>query len=141
MENHLTIFRIVSSIFHLVRFKVNCMPKIRLLACLILEIAMKKTLKSRFERWPHNILNFFSIFLLVRLKASYMPKISFLCALEVGFGWSLTMHKKIGLCILISDDLKVWFSFGKILEAIRFMFTRVNNPSKFVFPPSGVVCF
>ena len=49
-----------------------------LLACLIMEIAMKKTLNLGFGRKPHYIFNLFSIFLLVTLQVSCTSKISFL---------------------------------------------------------------
>ena len=44
-------------------------PKIILLACLIPEIVMKKTLTLGFGRRPKNNSNFLSIFLIVRLKS------------------------------------------------------------------------
>ena len=72
MEDDLNIFSIFSSLYLLVRLHSIYIPKISLIACLILEIAMKKTFEF-----------FLSILLQVRLKASYMPKISFLGALEV----------------------------------------------------------
>ena len=55
MGDELNMNTIVSSIFCLVRLKASYIPKIRLLACLIPKIAMKKTLKLGFGRLPqHN---------------------------------------------------------------------------------------
>ena len=53
--------------FLLIRLISSYIPKIIILACLILEIAMKKTLKLGFGRRPYNILNFF-----LHISSSYV---------------------------------------------------------------------
>ena len=68
LEDDLNMIPILFSIFLLIRLISSYTPKISLLACLILEIAMKMTLKLVYERRPYDI---------------SMPKIRFLGALEV----------------------------------------------------------
>ena len=68
------------SIFLLVRLKSSCKQKISQLACLIMRIAMKKTLYWDLEDDLKIFLIYFSIFVLVSLS---MPKISFLGPMEV----------------------------------------------------------
>ena len=57
MEDDLNTIKICFSISLLIRLKSRQIPKISLPDCLILEIAMKKTLKLRFGRQPYNISN------------------------------------------------------------------------------------
>ena len=83
------------SIFHLVRLILSDILKISLLACLILEIAMKKTLKLGFGRRPQDDSNCFSIFFLVMLILSCIPKISLLAWLIIE--------------IAVKKTLKLWF--------------------------------
>ena len=60
-------FQFFLSIF-LLWLESSFIPKISLLACLILEMAMKRTLKLGFGRWPQQHFQFFLIFLLVKIK-------------------------------------------------------------------------
>ena len=61
--------------------------KISLLACLILEMAMMKTLKSGFGRRSPQSFQSFTIFLLVQLESSYITKVSLLACLI----WEIAM--------------------------------------------------
>ena len=75
------LIQICFATFLLIRFISSYIPNVSLLACLILEIAMKKTLNLGFGRQPIHNYYFLSIFHLIRLISIYIPKISLLACL------------------------------------------------------------
>ena len=67
----------------LFRLKSSCIPNMIPLACLIIEIYMKETLKLGFVRRPHhNFIISLSLYLLVMLKSSCKLRISLLAFLR-----------------------------------------------------------
>ena len=84
------------SIFLLVRLKLNDIVKISLLACLILDIAMTKTLHLVFGRRPEDNSIFFSIIFLFRLISSYLPKVSLLACLILEIAVKKTLKLRFG---------------------------------------------
>ena len=74
MEDDLNTIPNCFSISILLKLKSGCMPKISLLSYLIMEIAVKKTLKLWFGRWLQNMLNFLLHFLFSYFKSKLPSK-------------------------------------------------------------------
>ena len=88
---------IFQALLFLIRFILSYIPKIRLLACLILEIAMKKTLDQALEDDFKIIFFFFhSTYLLIMLISSYIPKIIILACLILEIAMKKTLKLGFG---------------------------------------------
>ena len=87
---------VILSIFLLVRLKASYIPKISLITCLILEIAMKKTLKLKFGRRLQHNFNFFLTQYFFQVKQNCIPKMSILAFLIVDIAMKKTLKFKFG---------------------------------------------
>ena len=118
------------SIFRLVWLESSYIPKISLLACLILEIPVKMTLTLEFGRRPQHTSNFVSIFILVMIILSDILKISPLSCLflekamkktlTLGFGRRPQQHFQFFLnisSILVRIKLHTKFQPPRLLNS------------------------
>ena len=116
MEDNLNIIPVVFSIFLLIRLISSYIMKISLLACLILEKAMKMTSQLVFGRRPQHNFNCFPIFLLVKLIQGNIPKISLLACLilEIAVKKTLQLFEdcfgKSECCILCKQHQQLYES-------------------------------
>ena len=106
---------------------VSYLLKFSLLAYLIHEIAMKKTSTMGYGRRPHKIWNISWFFLLINLKSSYIPKISLLACLVPEISMKKTSKLKM------EDDLSKFETFSWIFLPIWLKSSSISKISLLAF--------
>ena len=99
--------------------------KISVLAFLVFEIAMKKTLNLGFGRRPQDNFNIFSIFLLVRLKSSCKQKISQLACLIMNIAMKKTL--KLGFGRRPQENFNFWLNISS--SKVKIKLKTENQPN------------